>query len=210
VTQYLSQGSLWLLVLRAFLWGVMLGAIYSVFGIRRTAFHRLRIPRLIGAVLLHMEDFLFCIAGAVGLSILYFATTNGVLRIMAIPMLGLGIYLWRLTGGRLIKICTDAILHLLATLVRFIYQRLLAPIGRALHRVFLRLHDNAIARRRRRYYKKLTRMSKAITLRYATALSAACERGTLPEKSPGRWQSCNRPPKRHRRTKKERNRPNEK
>ncbi|MBO5778507.1 MAG: spore cortex biosynthesis protein YabQ [Clostridia bacterium] len=210
MTQYLSQGSLLLLTLRAFLWGVMLGAVYSVFGIRRTAFHRLRIPRLIGALLLHIEDFLICITGAVGLSILYFATTQGVLRIMAIPMLGLGIYLWRFTCGRLIKICTDAILDLLAYLLRFIYRHLIAPVGRATHSVYLYLRDRLIARRRRCYSKKLTKMSHTVTLRYGVALSAACGRGTLPEKSLRRWQPCNRPLKLYRRTQRERNRPNEK
>ncbi len=200
MTQYLSQGSLLLLILRAFWLGVALGAIYSVFGIRRAAFHRLRIPRPFGTVLLHVEDFLICVTGAVGLSILYFATTNGVLRIMAIPMLGLGICLWRLTGGRLIKICTDAILNLLAYLIRLIHRRLIAPVGHAIRRLYLRLHDSAIARRRLRYYKKLTRMSKTTTLRYATALSAACGRGKLPEKSPWRWRPCNRPSKVNRRT----------
>ena len=209
MTQYLSQGSLALLIWRAFVWGVMLGAVYSVFGIRRAAFQRLRIPRPMGAVLLHTEDFLICITGAVGLSILYFATTNGVLRVMAIPILGFGLFSWRKTGGRLVEICTDAILHLLAATFRWMHRRILAPIGRSICKAYRRIRDRNRARRERRYLQKLTRVSRKMTQRYQVALSAACGVGQLPlpEK---RLKRCKSTSKRYRSPKTERNRPNEK
>lgn len=181
MTQYLSQGSLAKLILLAFLWGVMLGIVYSVFGIRRAAFQRLRISRVIGAVLLHAEDFLFCITGAAGLSILYFATTRGVLRVMAIPALGLGILAWRLSGGRLVEICTDAILRLLARICRWIGKRILAPLGRFFQTLYQSLQKWIAAGRQRRYHRKLIRLSHTATLRYSEALMAACLVGTLPD-----------------------------
>lgn len=201
MTQYLSQWSLALLVLRAFLWGMVLGAAYSVFGIRRAAFRKLHVPRVIGATLLQIEDFLFCIMGAVGLSILYFATTGGVLRVMAIPALGLGLLLWRLTGGRLVEICTDAILHLLANICRWILRRIFAPIGRTLQKFCRRMSQRMVAFRERQYHRKLIRISKKITPRFDAALSVACLAGTLPD-SGGRPNRRDRFPKIHQKKRK--------
>jgi hypothetical protein len=181
VTQYLSQGGLTLLLVRAILWGAVLGAGYSVFGIRRVAVEKLRIPRLIGSICLQVEDFLICVAGGAGLCILYFATTQGVLRIMAIPALGLGILAWRLSGGRLVTICTDRILYLLARMVRLIVRYIVSPIGR-----WGKLFGRWIARRaaeahRRRYQQRLAAMAKKITPRYQRALCEACLVGALPD-----------------------------
>ena len=210
MTQYLSQGSLALLILRAFLWGVVLGTVYSVFGIRRAAFRKLRIPRVIGATLLHIEDFLFCVMGAVGLTVLYFATTRGVLRVMAIPVLGMGILAWRLTGGRLVEICTDAILRLLARICRWILRHILAPIGCALQKFCRRMYAVIAAYRERQYNRKLIRISKKVTLRYSVALSAACKVGTLPEFDGRVRRGKSRSPSAHRSKRKRKDRPNEK
>lgn len=181
MTQYLSQGSLAQLLLRAFLWGVMLGIVYSVFGIRRAAFQKLRIPWVIGAILLHTEDLLFCIAGAAGLSILYFATTRGVLRGMAIPVLGLGILTWRLSGGRLVEVCTDAILRLLARSCRWIAKRIFVPLYSLLQTFCRRVQKRITDCRQHRFNRKLNRISQTATLRYNEALKAACLVGTLPD-----------------------------
>ena len=155
--------------------------LYSVFGIRRAAFERLHIPRWISSAVLHVEDFLICITGGVGLSILYFATTRGVLRIMAIPLLGLGVLIWRLTGGRLVTVCTDAILNLIAAILRWLFRRILTPIGRVMKRICQRI-GRAIARQReKRYVRHLERMARRETLRYSKALETACLSGHLPD-----------------------------
>ena len=167
--------------MRAFLWGVVVGGMYSVFGIRRAAFMKLHSPRWISSILLHIEDFLICVTGAGGLSILYFATTRGVLRIMAIPCLGLGSLLWRLSGGRLVTICTDAILDLLAKMVRWIFQTVFAPIGRGLKSICQRIGGAIANRSYRRYLRKLNRIAAKETLRYPKALTAACLIGQLPD-----------------------------
>lgn len=180
MTQYLSQESLALLLWCAFLLGLLLGAVYSLFAIRRAAFLRLHIPRVVSALFLHLEDFLLCTMAGVLLSVLYFATVSGVLRLMALPALIIGLILWRLTAGRLIAACTDRILHLLAVLCRWILRRILAPIGRALRRAFSRLCRYAAMRRERRFRRRLARRAKRITLRYRAALLAAAEQGTLP------------------------------
>ena len=180
MTQYLSQESLAWLLWCAFLLGLLLGAVYSLFAIRRAAFLRLHIPRVVSALFLHLEDFLLCTAAGVLLSVLYFATVSGVLRLMALPVLIIGLILWRLTAGRLIAACTDRILHLLAALCRWIVRRILAPIGHALRRAYGKLCRLVSMRRERRFRRRLARRAKRITLRYRAALLAAAEQGTLP------------------------------
>ena len=180
MTQYLAQESLALLLWRAFWLGIGIGAAYSLFGIRRAAFMQWRFPRLLSALLLHLEDFLICVAAGVLLSVLYFATTNGVLRLMAIPALGLGIGAWRCTAGRLITFCTDRILHLLAVGFRWLQRRLLFPIGRFWGRLAKGFFRLCAAWRDRRFYKRLARQSGRITRRYTRALLASAEAGRLP------------------------------
>ena len=169
MTQYLSQGSLALLLWRAFWLGAAIGALYSVFGIRRAAFQQWRLPRLLSVILLHLEDFLLCVAGGALLSVLYFATTRGVVRWMAIPALGAGIWLWRRTLGRWIDSGTRRILAGLAWLYRLLLRRLLAPIGRLIQR-----YED------RRFYRRLQRKSRAVTARYKIALEFALRQGRLP------------------------------
>lgn len=181
MTQYLSQGSLALLLLCAFLLGLLIGAVYSIFAIRRAAFLKMHVPRVALAILLHLEDFLICVAAGVSLSIVYFATTGGVLRLMAIPALGVGILLWRLTAGRLIVACTDRILHLLAVLCKWILRRLLSPMGRSVCRIARSLHLRAQARRERRFAQKLAKKAKKMTIRYRAALVSAAEQGGFPD-----------------------------
>ena len=180
MTQYLYQESLTLLWLRAILWGAMLGAVYSVFGIRRAAFQRLRFPRIIGSICLQVEDFLIFVVGALGLCILYFTTTRGILRLMAIPALALGILAWRLSGGRLVTLCTDAILNLLARLCRWIYRHLLSPIARWIKRRWRWILAKRKSAKQRRQDRKLEAMARKLTSRYQRALTAACLVGTLP------------------------------
>lgn len=180
MTQYLPQESLALLLLRAFLLGLFIGAVYSLFGIRRAAFVQMHIPRSLGAILLHLEDFLICSFSGVLLSVLYFATTGGVFRLMAIPALVGGLILWRITAGRLIAACTQRILHLLATLCRWMFRHILSPIGRAVRgRVFC-LHRWLLSRRERRLYRRLDRKAARTTLRYRAELLRSTEQGKLP------------------------------
>ncbi|MBQ7325537.1 MAG: spore cortex biosynthesis protein YabQ [Clostridia bacterium] len=180
MTQYLYQESLTLLWVRAILWGAMLGAAYSVFGIRRAAFQRLRIPRIIGSICLQVEDFLIFVVGALGLCILYFTTTRGVLRLMAIPAIVLGILAWRLSGGRLVTLCTDGILNLLARLCRWTERRILSPIGICIRRRWRWIVAKRKAAKQRRQARKLEALARKLTPRYQRALSAACLAGTLP------------------------------
>ena len=181
MTQYLSQGSLALLLARALIWGVVLGVLYSVFGIRRVAFRRLRFPAWMCSFFLHVEDFCFCVISAAGLSVLYFATTKGVLRGMAIPMMGLGFFAWRKSGGRLVEICTDALLHLIATVCKWVVQKMVLPILRVLQRFGRMLGRRYATWRARRYAHKLRRLSHRITRVYAEALVSAGLTGTLPD-----------------------------
>lgn len=211
MTQYLSQQRLLSMLIGAAVLGVLLGAVYSLFGIRRTAFRKMHVPRIASALLLHLEDFLFCIAGAVSLTVLYFATTNGVLRLMAIPALGVGFLCWRLTGGRLIQVCTDRILRCLARICRAIHRRVLAPIGVAVQKAIRRMRERYAARRKRRFLRKLTRAARKMTLRYEAALVSAAGKGSLPDLDGGRSRSVPKNVKKRKHTSKtKRNHQNEK
>lgn len=184
MTQYLAQKSLAILLGRAFLLGVFTGAVYSLFGIRRAAFRKLRIPSVISGLLLHLEDFLICVCTAILLSVLYFATTSGVLRLMAIPALAGGLIVWRLTAGRVITASTDRILRLLERLfrriVRWCAKWIVRPIGRFGKKRYdkLRAAFTALARRRRE--RRQMRSARRMTKRYRTALVAAAAQGMLP------------------------------
>lgn len=180
MTQYLSQKSLAVLLLCAFCLGVGIGAVYSLFSIRRAAFNRLHLARIVSAIFLHLEDFLICVLGGVSLSVLYFATTGGVLRLMAVPALGVGIFAWRRTAGRLVAACTDRILHLLSVLCKWIQRRVLAPVGRAVKNAACRLHCRWVAHRNRRFYETLSRKAGKITARYGAILAEAASSGMLP------------------------------
>ena len=176
MTQYLSQGSLALLLWRAFGLGVAIGALYSLFGIRRAAFQEWRFPKLLSATLLHLEDFLLCVAGGALLSVLYFATVSGVVRLMALPALAVGIGLWRTTVGKWIDYSTRRILAGFSWLYRLLQRRLLAPIGRLVYGALCRY-------RKRRFYRSLERQSRKMTLRYQAALEFALRQGRLPAHS---------------------------
>ena len=183
MTQYLSQGSLALLLWRAFWLGVGIGAVYSVFGIRRAAFAKWKLPSILSALLLHLEDFLLCVSAGALLSVLYFATVSGVVRLMAIPALGVGIGVWRCTAGRLIAFCTDRILHFLAVVYRWILRRLLTPVGHLIARLLLGICRRYANRREQRFLRRLAKQSEKITRRYTEALTVAAGQGRLPPRN---------------------------
>ena len=158
MTQYLSQQRLLDLLIGALLLGFAVGAVYQIFLIRRAAFAKLRIPRLLSVLWLNLEDFLFLLAVGSAMTVLFYAVVGGVLRLMAIPMLGLGLLGWRITLGRLIGKATDWILAMLAQIVGWIYSVLLRPIGRRILAIFRGLWrcwaDQIDRRRQARMWKQ--------------------------------------------------------
>lgn len=180
MTQYLSQQSLLSLLLSAVLLGILLGAVYQVFLIRRAGFRQLKIPRIFSVVLQNAEEFLFCIGAGAAVSVLYFACSNGVVRLMAIPAMAGGFFLWRMTLGRVVNACTDAILRALAAICRWIRKRIFAPLGRLVRRIIDAISARIAIRRKKRRAKRLCKIAKKETRIYRAALLRAAGRGSLP------------------------------
>lgn len=180
MTQYLSQQRLLSLLLSSILLGIALGAVYQVFLIRRAGFRQLRIPRIPSLIVQNTEEFLFCVGAGAAVTILYFACSNGVVRLMAIPAMAGGFFLWRMTLGRLVNACTDAILRLLSAICRWIYRQIAAPIGRFCRRMIGRLIASVTARRKKRCVRRLRKRAKKETRIYQTRLLRAARQGTLP------------------------------
>lgn len=180
MTQYLSQQRLLALLLSAILLGIALGAVYQVFLIRRAGFRQLKIPRIPSVILQNAEEFLFCIGAGVAVSVLYFACSNGVVRLMAIPAMAGGFFLWRMTVGRVVNACTDAILRLLAAICRWIRKRILAPIGRLFQRIGIRFSTSITMRQKKHRARRLCKKAKKETRIYRVALLRSARQGSLP------------------------------
>lgn len=131
MTQYLSQLSLARLLAASLLVGLALGGLYDVFRIRRLAFDKLTLAdkpkRIFAALMLHTEDILFGISAGIVTAILYFALSQGRVRLMAIAGEGFGFLLYRLTIGRLVMAFADSILRLIAWVIRLIVRYLIRP-----------------------------------------------------------------------------------
>ncbi len=155
-----------MLLLWSMIWGVTLGVIHSAVYVRRAAGDRFGCPKLLAAILLHIEDFLLCVTGAAGLSVLYFATVLGVLRLMALPAVLGGFLLWRRTGGRMIEALTDQILSWMERLTKLIVRRLLSPIGRWLKKRWDHLCRRVHTVTQKAYLRYLTHSAQRVTRRY--------------------------------------------
>lgn len=181
MTQYLSQQRLFALLIAAFLMGFAIGAVYQVFLIRRAAFEQMKVHRFLSVFLLNIEDFLLLVAIGCSTAILFFAMSNGVLRLMAFPAMAGGLLLWRLTLGKLIGFCTQGILRGIAWLLRKMMEKILRPLGRRLSRLCKRLWMRIMECRRKLLCRKLGRMAKKETKRYTRSLIRAAAQGCLPD-----------------------------
>ena len=187
MTQYLSQQSLLRLLAGAFLLGFAVGAVYQLFLIRRAAFARMQIPRLLSVLWLNLEDFLILVATGSAVTVLFYAVVSGVPRLMAIPALGLGLFCWRITLGRLINGATDRILGLLARLVRRIQVRLFQPVEREIRGIahgLWKCWTDQITRRRQ---ARIQKQAETQTAGYGDWLERVLQTdGRLPDEMNGR------------------------
>lgn len=185
MTQYLSQLSLARLLAASLLLGLALGLLYDVFRIRRLAFRKKektsikQVPKhrrfgslstLLTVLLFHIEDIFFGITAGVATAILYFALSMGQVRLMAIFGEGLGFLLYRLTLGRLIMACADAILRFLAWILHLLTRFIILPPLRLLKRLAVTLAaalNSCLAKQRDR---RLFRMGNREATEYAERL----------------------------------------
>ena len=155
----ISQWQLALLYLNAGLLGIGLGLFYDVlrmvrmfFGERfSTATNRLchqKLPLIqmksqrkhhkrLSAVVIFALDFLFCLVSAIAIILLFYQMNNGKLRFWAFPMAGIGFYLYRMTIGRLVMLCSETVAFFLEAAIRYVFFFALFPWKWAFHRTVL-------------------------------------------------------------------------
>ena len=116
-----------------FILGIMLGAIYDVFRIRRKAARKAG-KRWLDFVLTLFEDVVFCLFATVCMILATYKLYFGIPRWYAYVSCALGFFLWQKTVGRLTMKLSDKIIDLIARAFPFIKRKLLRPI-------FLRIKD---------------------------------------------------------------------
>lgn len=186
MTQYLSQLALARLYAASLFLGIALGMLYDLFRIRRIAFRHLmmkragasdRRPMLSAQLLVHIEDALFGVTAGVATAILYFAFSMGQVRIMAMLGEGAGFILYRLTLGKLVMACADAILRFLAAVFKVIVRLLILPPLRVLGRMIDAISAALLRTYRKLRERRLTRIGSKEALCYAQYLCQLASAG---------------------------------
>ena len=174
-----SQTQLALLYFNACLLGVGLGVFYGLLRIVRIFFgdhfsmvanrfqavelpfihvreKRKRHGRLL-KVIVFAEDFLFCVVAAVAMILLFYQINNGKLRFLAFPVAGVGFYLYRITLGRLVMVCSETVAFVLEAAIRYVFFFLLFPLKWIVNRIVL-----IIRKRWRRFVEKRRARQRAL------------------------------------------------
>ncbi len=156
------------LLLLSLLAGLVLGAVYDVFRIRRVAFrlmqrnpgvtdvplHRIRRhAAMLDVLLCFGEDLVFCLLGTVVLILLSYQLSYGMPRWYALGASLLGFGLYRITLGRVVMSLAETILRGIRAVVRFFCHRLLAPVIGHIREWLLRGYRRRIFRRELAYTK---------------------------------------------------------
>ena len=106
--------------------GIMLGAIYDVFRIRRKAARRAN-KHLIDLIMTVFEDIIFCLFATVCMILVTYKLHFGIPRWYSYASCALGFYLWQKTVGRLIMKLSDKIIDLISRAFSFVKRKLLGP-----------------------------------------------------------------------------------
>lgn len=148
----------------SFLCGLLFGAIYEVFRLRRFAWRRRRNGQraeetkkkkryLLDTVLIAFEDVLFSVFAAITLILVSFKLFYGVPRWYAYGAAFLGFWVWQKTLGALILACAARILAFLDRYFGFLRRRLLSPCLTFLKKRKNAIHAKLRAAREERYTK---------------------------------------------------------
>ena len=165
----------------AFLLGFAIGAVYQVCRIRRAAFAEISIPRWIAVIWLNLEDFFFLLAVGCAVTILFYALSGGVVRLMVFPAMGLGLLTWRKTLGRLIDGVTRQILRLLSWIFHWIVAKVVRPIGNRVRSTLQGILRWVEAKRKRAWEKRMWKQAEKETLRDGVWLEQVLfQEGMLP------------------------------
>ena len=175
-----SQTQLAILYLSSLLMGGCLGLLYDGFRITRiflgehfssvaSRFEAVDLP-LIGAprkpqcrkrlraIVLFVGDFLFCVIASVLLILLFYRMNHGKIRFMTFVLAGSGFYLYRITIGKMIMLCSETIAFVLQTVIRYVCFFVLFPFRWVAGKTYMlakefvkRQADARMKRIRRRY-----------------------------------------------------------
>lgn len=203
----ISQWQLALLYLNAGVLGIGLGLFYDAlrmvrmfFGERfSTGSNRLchkKLPLIqmksqrkhhkrLSAVVIFMLDFLFCLVAAVAIILLFYQMNNGKLRFWAFPMVGIGFYLYRMTLGRLVMLCSETVAFFLEAAIRYVFFFAFFPWKWAFCRSVLIVKTLA----NRRMEKAKQRERSRFTVTQETQLER-CVKDVLLESEKGEWRDA--------------------
>lgn len=117
-----------------FLIGILLGAVYEIFRIRRAASRKAGKRRL-DFVLTLLEDVLFCLFASVALILATYKLYFGIPRWYAYVSVALGFFLWQKTVGRLIMKLSDKIIDVIAHLISLIKRKALTPMRSGIKKI---------------------------------------------------------------------------
>lgn len=138
----LSQTGIAKLYLFALILGVALGFILDMLRLPRifaqqtvdfgkqTPANSLRKRHIVAFVIVFLEDFLFCIAAAVSLILLFYEQNNGKVRPFAFLAAGIGFTLYRLTLAKPIRRLTELIFQWIIRTMKTVAHALLKPLRR--------------------------------------------------------------------------------
>lgn len=111
----------------SFIIGIMLGAVYEIFRIRRKASRRAGKKRL-DFVLTLFEDVIFCLFASVCLILATYKLYFGIPRWYSYGACALGFFLWQKTVGRLVMKLSDKIIDLIIRGLSFVKRKLIKPV----------------------------------------------------------------------------------
>lgn len=150
---YISQQCF--LFFYSILFGFLFGLVYDVFRIFRIAIKH-------NQLLIFCEDMAFCLSFSLSYILFNFCVNSGVLRWFSLFGAALGFVLYLLTVGRLIMLCSHAIIRFIRMVFHFILSRLLCPVCRWLYRflraVCLRMNDWIQSAIENKYRKQFIRL----------------------------------------------------
>ncbi len=143
----------------SFFLGIVLGAIYEIFRIRRIAFKNgsVKATKIIDTVITAFEDTVFLIFAAITTIILSYKLNYGIPRWYSYGAAILGVILWRKTAGRLIIKLADKIIALIKGSIKKILGKVILPpirfISGLIGKIALRIKNNRAKAYTKRYLK---------------------------------------------------------
>ncbi len=139
----------------SFVFGLIFGAIYDIFRIRRIAFRGK--GRTVDAVITFFEDVIFFLFISVCLILICYKLHFGIPRWYSYAGAFLGFILYRNTVGRIVIALSDRIISFMERVLLLIKKRLFLPVLSFFAALFGRLFKAAVKKYRESYTKKRQR-----------------------------------------------------